>query len=46
MVKASKKVKTVKLPLKSFFGRTGGKHFSKKDILPWIKNIEYDIYCK
>ena len=31
---------------KSFFGRTGGKHFSKKDILPFIKDLEYKTYCE
>ena len=33
-------------PIKAFFGRTGGKHFSKKDILPFIKNLEYDTYIE
>ena len=31
---------------KSFFGRTGGKHFSKKTILPFIKDLEYKTYCE
>ncbi len=30
----------------AFFGRTGGKHFSKKRILPFIKNLEYDYYVE
>lgn len=33
-------------PIKSFFGRTGGKHFSKKNILPYFKDLEYKIYCE
>ena len=37
-----KKVKKIK----AFFGRTGGKHFSKKDILPFIKDLEYDTYIE
>jgi site-specific DNA-adenine methylase len=37
-----KKVK----PIKAFFGRTGGKHFSKKSILPFIKDLEYDTYIE
>ena len=32
--------------IKSFFGRTGGKHFSKKDIIPFIKDLEYKTYCE
>jgi len=33
-------------PIKAFFGRTGGKHFSKKDILPFVKDLEYDTYIE
>ena len=33
-------------PLKSFFGRTGGKHFSKNKILPFLKDIKYDTYVE
>ena len=33
-------------PIKAFFGRTGGKHFSKKDILPFIKDLEYGTYIE
>ena len=33
-------------PFKSFFGRTGGKHFSKKSILPMIKNLHYSTYLE
>jgi len=32
--------------IKAFFGRTGGKHFSKKSILPFIKDLEYDTYVE
>ncbi len=33
-------------PIKAFFGRTGGKHFSKLRILPFIKDLEYDTYIE
>jgi len=32
--------------IRAFFGRVGGKHFSKKLILPFIKELEYDIYVE
>ncbi len=32
--------------IKSFFARTGGKHFSKKDILPFIKDLKYKTYVE
>jgi site-specific DNA-adenine methylase len=33
-------------PIKSFFARTGGKHFSKNKILPYIKDLKYNTYVE